>query len=234
MKKLAMLLALVGVVAFGANAADNVELGIGTGILVPSGDDNPCPGSTFLLNADGSYENGYAWRYGGIVPPYYGAFAEGYTGGGNVCGVGFFLSTLSGMYFGQNMDVYVWDSDGVNPNNVLGMTAGIVPGTIAIWPNISQHDIDITDADAGTGDFFVGYWGNWPGGSNGWFVAADLDGFGGLPRTNIAPGIGYPTGWQDPSVVWGPTQSLGLGAYVGDVIPNPTVETTWGAIKNLY
>jgi hypothetical protein len=231
MKKLSMVLALLGVVAFGAQAADNNEVGLGTGIVIPGPDANPCPPAAFLLNADGSYENGYAWQYGGVVPPNYGAFAEGYNGAGNCCGVGLFLTTLQGYYFGQNCDVYVWDSAGANPNNVLSMTPGVVPGAIAFWPAISQHDIDSADA-AVNGDFFVGYWGNWPGQLTAWFVAADLDGFGGLPRTNIAPGIGYPTGWQDPSVVWGPTQSVGIGAYVGGEVP--VENTTWGAIKNLY
>jgi hypothetical protein len=240
MRKLAVQVLLLAVVVGAAGAADNpVSVGPGEGIVVPSGDDNPCPGSTLYSNHDGSFENGYAWRYGGIVPPYYGAFAEGFESDGYnwVCGAQFYLSTLSGMYFGQNMDVYVWDGDATNPNNVIGMTPGIVPGTIAIWPNISTHDIDIQDVYF-EGWVYVGYWGNWPGGVNGWFIAADLDGFGGLPRTNIAPGIGYPTGWQDPSIVWGPTQSLGIGAYGGFGIPppppNPTLETTWGRIKELH
>ena len=74
---------------------------------------------------------------------------------------------------------------------------------------------------------------SWPGLPNGWFIAADLDGFGGLPRTNLAPGSGYGTGWADPSIVWGPTQALGICAYLTTGVI-PVEETTWGAIKALY
>lgn len=232
MKKLSMLLALVVAFAGGAIAADNAEVGIGVGVILPSGDTNPCPPAVLLANNDGSFENGYAWQYGGVVPPYYGAFADGYTGTGSVCGIQLNLTTVSGYYLGQTLDAYVWDASGGNPNNVLSVTVGVSITMPGIWPNISTHDIDNIDA-AVAGDFFVGYWGNWPGVAPGWFVAADLDGFGGVPRTNIAPGIGYPTGWTDPSVVWGPTMALGCSAWLGeDVIP--VEETTWGAIKALY
>ena len=52
--------------------------------------------------------------------------------------------------------------------------------------------------------------------------------------TNIAPGIGFPTGWNDVSVVWGPTVALGIGAEVLPCEPTPTKTTSWGAIKALY
>src|SRR5512146_463036 len=81
MKRSALLLFLV-LIAFagGAAAASNLaSLGVGHGIVLPHpGDTSPCPGFPLLLNADGSYENGYAWQYGGETPPYFGAFAEGY------------------------------------------------------------------------------------------------------------------------------------------------------------
>ena len=71
---------------------------------------------------------------------------------------------------------------------------------------------------------------------NGWYVASDENGFGGgLPRTNIAPGIGFPTGWNHPNVVstFAGCQDLGIAVYeIGGPIPAQT--TTWGAIKNLY
>ncbi len=232
MKKLSLLVALM-LIAGAAVAANLNSVGPGQGVLLPHpGDTNPCNG-TLMLNADGSYENGFAWQYGGSVPPYYGAFAEGYNFTGNVCGAQFMFSTLSGYYYGQTLDAYVWDAAGGNPNNVLSVTTGVAITPPALWPNISTHDIDIADAGV-AGDFFVGFWGNWPGLLCGWFIAADLDGFGGMPRTNIAPGIGYPTGWNDPSVIWGPTQAMGIGAWVGEGGPVPTETTTWGQIKNLY
>ncbi len=90
--------------------------------------------------------------------------------------------------------------------------------TPAIWPSFTLADINTTDEWV-WGNFFIGYWGEWPGAIGGWFIGADLNGVGGMPRTNIAPGIGYPTGWNDVSVVWGPTSALGIGAYVLTAIP---------------
>jgi hypothetical protein len=86
-----------------------------------------------------------------------------------------------------------------------------------------------------TGPFTVGFWGNWPGVLCGYFCAADLNGFGGYPWTNVAPGIGYPTGWNDPSIIWGTTQSMGCGAYFGtECGPIPADSQTWGSIKALF
>jgi hypothetical protein len=235
MKKLAVLFALLGVVALvsGASAIQNAgSVGIGHGIAVPGNDTNPCPGSTNLLNYDGTAENGYCWQYGGVVPgSSYGAFAEGYDAGGAgyVCGIELFLTSIGNP--SQPADLYVWDSDGTNPNNVLSLTSGVAINGVGMWPSITQFDLGIGDT-AVTGAFFVGYWANFSGQGCGYFIAADLDGFGGLPRTNIAPGIGYPTGWQDPSGVWGPTMALGIGCYLRG--STPTQETTWGAIKHLY
>jgi len=234
MKKLAVLFALLGVAAMmsGASARENVgSVGLGHGIAVHGGDTNPCPGSTLMTNYDGTGENGYCWQYGGVVAPDYGAFAEGYSASGSVCGIQLNLTQI-GYYTGGNVvDAYVYDSNGTNPTTVLGVTTGCNPGTIAFWPSISNNDIDINDVNV-NGNFFVGYWSNWPGQFCQFYVGADLDGFGGLPRTNIAPGIGYPTGWNDVSIVWGPTMAIGVGAYVSS--GTPVQESTWGAIKHLY
>lgn len=199
-----------------AGSANRTSLGPGHGRAVPHPErSNPCLGSQLYANYDGSFENGYCWQYGGIVPPYYGAFAERHSVTGDLCGIQLALSTLEGMQTDQTMDLYVWSSDGVNPANVLAIMPGVNPCTIDIWPNVTIVDIPLGSIQA-TGDIFLGFWGNWPGAWAGWYVAADLDGFGGGgPRTNIAPGIGYPTGWQHVEVVWGPTQALGIGAWVG-------------------
>jgi len=239
MKKLAVIFAILGVAAMmsSAGARENIgSVGMGHGTVVHGSDVNPCTGSTLYLNFDGTTENGYCWQYGGIVAPDYGAFAEGYDAGGTacVCGIALILTQI-GYYTGGNVvDAYVYGSDGNNPTATLGMTPAMNPGTIAYWPSASQSDLDINDVEV-PGPFFVGYWSNWPGAYCQFYCAADLDGFGGLPRTNIAPGIGYPTGWNDPSLIWGPTMAMGVGAYV---IPGtcgvPTKETTWGSIKHLY
>jgi hypothetical protein len=236
MKRLAILFALLGVVASGASAIENVgSVGVGHGIQVPGGDTDPCGGATLFLNYDGTAENGYCWQYGGIVPPYYGAFAECYEYVGCVCGIELGLTGIG--YPCNSFDAYVWDDAGGMPGNVLGMTSGLNPCPVATWPNISTHDLALNPGVNVNGLFWIGYWANNSAQVCGYFVAADLDGFGGCPFTNIAPGIGYPTGWQNASNVWGATQSIGIGAWTQPdcgVPPNPVEETTWGQIKNLY
>ena len=115
------------------------------------------------------------------------------------------------------------------------MTLGINPGTIGIWPQITQHDVEIDDVCL-DGDYFVGWWGSWVSAVNGWYVAADENGIGGgIPRTNIAPAIGYPTGWNHPNLAFPACVDLGVGTYeieCGGVVP--AQEGTWGAIKALY
>ena len=72
----------------------------------------------------------------------------------------------------------------------------------------------------------------WATTSPGYIVAADLDGAGGHPWTYIAPGIGYPTGWNDPSIIWGTTQSLGLGGVFSGC--SPAESRSWGSMKALF
>jgi len=239
MKKLALLFALMAMVAGVAGAANTVAVGPGHGVVVQNPNpDTICPGATFKTNDDGSYENGYAWAYNGVAAPYYGAWAEGFTmdpGMGAVCGMKFGLTQV-GSQDSWHMDVYVWDAAGGSPNNVICVTTGVNPGTIGMWPTITQHDIDIADCCV-SGDYFVGWWPNWVGTGNGWYVAADENGFGGgLPRTNIAPGIGFPTGWNNPNVVstFAGCQDLGIGTYEVACGGTPTEAKTWGAIKSLY
>lgn len=189
---------------------------------------------TLNFNADGTYENGYAWRYHGVVAPYYGAFAECYSAPEpvTVCSVVLDLTQI-GSYAGQPSDIYVWDDAGGNPGNVLCVRLNFLPGAPAFWPSISRHTATL-DGCCATGNFWVGYWGNWPNAGTAYFIGADLDGFGGCPRTNIAPDIGFPTGWQNVSVAWGPTQALGIGAETYPCGGTATQSSTWGAIKNLY
>ena len=210
-----------------------VSVGRGNGIQAPRPGDPPCDGS-LLLSYDGSAENGYAWSGGGEVEPYYGAFAEGYEAVGTVCGASFHF-TQTGRYNGQLIDVYVWDSDEGDPQNpgaVILVTPGVAIAPPAMWPMVSQHDVALADVQV-NGRFFVGYWGDWPGFVEGWYCAADLDGPGGMPRTNIAPGVWPEDGWQDLSIIWGSTQAMGIGAYVHQT-PVPVVLASWGRIKSTY
>ena len=200
-------------------------------------DPNPCPPpggctGTLVHNHDSAFENGYAWSYGGVMPPYYGAFGEGYLVGDgvNVQCIALWL-TQTGTYFGQTCDVYIWEG-GVSgpPEAVLAVMVGFDPGAPAFWPEISQHNADIPDFFA-TGEITVGYWGNWPDEAAGWYCAADTDGFGGHPWTCAAPGSGYGPGWIHANEVWESTSTLGLGYVYAS--PARAMGTTWESIKDL-
>lgn len=151
---------------------------------------------SFLRNDDGTYEDGVAWQLGGVVAPDYGAWAEGYSGE-KMISYAYFSFTQTGYQMGQTADVYVWESDGENPGNVVSAHLGWDPGPIGFWPTVTEHRITVQSPVSD--EWFVGFWGNWPGQTCGWFLAADENGPGGMPRTKFAPGIGYPTGWGDPN-----------------------------------
>lgn len=188
---------------------------------------------TLLMNSDSTYENGYGWSYGGTDPPDYGAFAECYTGQVRICS-GVFDFTQAADRPGQTMDVYVWSDGGGRPGAVLSLVAGVDPDPIAFWPEVSRHvvpiDLDCTEATA----WWMGFWGAWPGSPLAWFVGADLNGpTAGCPMTKITPGIGFPAGWNDVSIVWGPTAAIGIGAEVMDCTV-PTAASSWGRIKRRF
>jgi hypothetical protein len=180
-----------------------------------------CANAPLFQQDDGTFENGYAWSNQGVVAPDYGAWAECYDNR-FVC-EGHFILTQTGGQAGQTMDVYVWDDDGTgNPGNVICAVTDVDPGPIALWPSLSAHKVALNCCTPGP--HFIGWWGNWPGQTNAWFIASDENGLGlGCPRTNVAPGIGYPTGWQHPNVV--PTfalcQDLGLREWALPDCPLP-------------
>lgn len=216
----------------GATDFDSVGYTSEPGEIIGGGLDE-CTG-TLLFHHDETFENGYAWRYNGVAPPYYGSFGEGFAMGGNAtiqC-IALWLTQVGG-YSDEICDVYIWEG-GVTtePGAVLSVLYDVEPGPPAIWPDISQHDVDIPDYAVNDGELTVGYWPNWPGGYASFYCSADLDGPGGNPWTCLAPASGYGTGWADPSVVWGPTESMGLGFYYD--VPTPAGSATWGAVKRLF
>jgi hypothetical protein len=232
MARLVTLAVVVLLTALPCGATNAVSLGYidETTIIGPA---RECSGGTLIHNHDGSFESGYAWQYSGCAPPYYGAFGEGYDlGAGTIACAAFWLSTLPNMlYTPDNADCYVWEG-GVDaaPGAVLGMVTGPRMTNIPWWPAVGQNDVEMDVLV--TAPFTMGYWGPWPEASAWYFCAADQNGPGGHPWTCIAPGIGYPSGWQDPAVVWPNAKSMGCGVYFEQ--STPAESETWGAIKAMF
>lgn len=204
----------VGASARTAEDRPAASTGPGRGLpVVPTGDG--ARGGALIMNADGSYEDAYAWQFGGVTAPYYGAFAECFSiFSEDVCGLVLDVTRI-GPAPERSLDAYVWSGDGAQPGTVLCVAPGQSPGQIAEWPAVSRHEFGV-GCSVNTTPVYVGFWGRWPGEEAGWFIGADLDGFGGCPMTNIGPGLGYPTGWNSTSVVWQPTQALGIGMRVDE------------------
>ena len=121
------------------------------------------------------------------------------------------------------------------PGEVLWVVEDVYMSGLAYWPQTSHHRIDLPEPLRVEGTWWVGYWGQWPLGDAEFYVGADLNGpGGGSPMTKIAPGQGYPTGWQDVDIAWGPTAALGIGAEVEPCPPTPVESETWGAIKAMF
>ena len=222
--------AAFGFLANDVQASLNHQVGPGSGVLLPQNIRGDC--GTTVQNSDGTYENGYAWSNQAVAAPYYGAFAECYHGSTGVCAALVVLTQVGGDY-GPAMDVYVWDDAGGVPGNVLCSKTGVDPGEIAFWPNLSTHVVPLDGCCTGE-DWWVGCWGAWPGQSEAWYVGADLNGPGGCPLTNIAPGMEFPTGWQNVSIVWGATRAMGIGAQTIECNPVPVDGRSWGQIKQLF
>ena len=184
-----------------------------------------------LMNADGTYETAYCWQYGGVVAPDYGAFAECYFAPHPIRTLVF---DLVGLGFPEpfSMDAFIWQDESGKPGAVLWSRMNWNPGDPGIWPQVTRHTLAVDDDVTGGNGWWVGWWGNWPGTNCYAATVADLDGGAGCPLTKVAPGQGYPSGWQHVSIVWGPTAALGIGAEVDDA--TPVVTGSWGAIKRLY
>lgn len=191
-----------------------------------------CSDDDLYFHHDGSFELGIGWEFLGVAPPYDGSFGEAYElGPGAVSCVSLWLSQGSDWYSGQRTDVYVWEG-GVSgsPGIVLAMVSGIVFQDIPVWPDGARYDVEI--ATAVSGAFTVGSWGNWPGAGPGYAWLVDMDGPAGHPWTHVAEGTGVPPGWRHPNVIFGPVQSMGIGAHF--VASTPAEEGTWGNVKRLF
>lgn len=187
---------------------------------------------TLLDNSDGTWEQAIAWTGPGVAPPYYGAFAECYNGEGEVCAAQFAFTQL-GYYLGQAMDVYVWGDESGVPGQVLCLRTGVLPGEIAVWPEVSTHVVGLNGCCV-TGNWWVGFWGVWPDAYEGWYVGHDRFGGNGCPFTNAAPESGFDPGWQRVDGIFGATKSIGIAAQLRECNPVATEASSWGRVKARY
>ena len=232
MTRCIVLIAALSLAALTSGASNFESLGYSDETTIVGPGTDACASGVLIHDHDGSFENGYAWQYEGCRSPYYGAFGEGYDlrAGSVACGV-YWLSSLAGFFPPNVADCYIWDGGvGSEPGDVLAVLPGVDVGPIGLWPYCTQHDVDMNVAVDGA--FTIGLWGPWPGQLCWYFVAADENGPGGRPWTCIAPGTGYPSGWQDPAIVWPNAKSLGCGVYFEQ--GTPAEGETWGAVKALY
>lgn len=195
----------------GATAVPIVHrLGVAQGVSPP-----PAPEGcgTLMMNSDSEYERAYGWGGLGAIGAQGGAFAECYTTApAALCSASFDL-TQNGSYRDQTMDVLLWKDDHGMPGEVLFIRRGVRLGPIAEWPEVSRHLVPI--ATPATGEtWWIGFVGNWRGEQPGWFIAADIDGFGGCAVTYASGSSGYSSGWHSVTGIFGATMALGIGADV--------------------
>lgn len=189
---------------------------------------------TLLFHADGTWENGYAWPPEYSPAPDFGSFAECYSGDGTISSIVLF-GTQTGFESPVFFDAFVWADDvGGQPGSVLCIRVGNGSFVVAFWPAATRMDVEL-DGCCVSGNWWVGFWGRWSG-DPGFWIVADLNGPNqGCPMTKVAPGLPYPEGWQNTSVVWKePARSLAIGATVAPCAPSPVLDSTWGRVKSLY
>ncbi|MFN8548740.1 MAG: hypothetical protein U0527_12445 [Candidatus Eisenbacteria bacterium] len=180
-----------------------------TGLDEPS---SATPCGDLRMTTDGHYEWYYGWGYEGIAAPDYGAFAECYSGSGRVCAIALDLLAVDDIN-NNYIDLYVWEDAGGCPGNLICKKTNVYvnPGhyefyrVVVPMPNCCV-----------SGTWWAGFRANRAGEPANVHVGADLDGSLGCAVTKIAPGIGYPEGWHHVSWIFGPTQSLGIGAYISE------------------
>ncbi|MBK8233318.1 MAG: hypothetical protein IPK72_22785 [Candidatus Eisenbacteria bacterium] len=192
-----------------------------------------CEGST-ITNADGTFEWVAWWAYGGVQPPDLGAFAERFDTGGQMCQIGLQFTGFGAFELGGPLDIYVWADQEGTPGTVLYLKTNVFVGYVPVWPTIREHFEDVTEILCVDGAYWVGYWGNWPDSTVGLYLAVDLTGEPGHAMTKVAPGQGFPEGWQPVNDVFGPTHALGISIKLADCSPVPVESMSWGKVKSLY
>lgn len=124
-------------------AGDALDLGFSTNtILIESETGRDCElPFEYLINDDGSFENGYAWSHDGALEPYYGAWAESFPQGW-VRSLAFWF-TQTGDWAGQSLDAYIWEYDAGNPGNVRCLIPDQIIDMPAYWPTFSAHEVEV-------------------------------------------------------------------------------------------
>jgi len=209
----------------------------GSAFTVPAELHCPCPGSpSFVTNNDRGYEAALMWQGGGVAGKQAGVLAEPFeTPGGEPGAVCFMLTWTYGTTSDTvAVDLLVWDDDGGQPGEVLGVVSNVDLGVIAPWPLGAQRNTDF-DVEASIvpveGKFWAGLRASSPLDSCSVLLGADLDGSGAM--TYVAPDLGLPEGWQSVESIYGHDLSLALGIVIGGCT-NPVLESSWGQIKALY
>jgi hypothetical protein len=203
------------------------------------------PSRELQYHHDGTFEDAFCFQFGGVAPPYCGAFAEAYANRSEIHVIDDVVLwvTQVGAWGGQPFDLYVWEG-GVSgpPGLVLHHASGRTLDNVPMWPMVAENHLHLGLRQP-QGDFAVGYWADFSQSACTWYVAADRTGDAGNPWVDIAPGLGYPTGWQSPELLWPPpVRSLGIGMTVilvdtGVAEPDPegtVLLSTWRKIKALY
>lgn len=223
-----LMLVLTGMVS----GQDALRLPAGSGTLEYGTRDKDC--GELLMNGDGTYESAYAWAADGVAYPLYGAFAECFTGDFEVCAHVMDITT-DGYGVLRPVDILVWEDDGNVPGPVLAIRTGVEVGPATFWPAVIRRSFRFAQPICVHGKWWIGQWGDWAGyPTPHHYVGADLDGPPSKPMTNIAPGIGFPSGWHEVDVVWGPTSAMGLGAQAIPCAPVPVSLGSWGRVKTLF
>ncbi len=135
-----------------------------------------------LQEDDGSYENAYALNFTDVAAPDVGAFAKYFhspfpDAAVSLCSVSLQFTALAS--FPQDdatFDVRIYSHDGSGPGDLLTVRYGIDPGPIALWPAITTVTVDFFGVEIPTDEFWVAFWGDWPGAELEWFLAADQNG----------------------------------------------------------
>lgn len=206
--------------------------------------DAPPPGTVLIEGTGGcgtwsrpwdiDYEAAIAWADVGVTSPLGGAIAQRFVFPDTVeiCSVTLDFTQIGG-HDKQSCDIYIWSGSSGTPSSVLYVRS-LTPGPMATWPQIYEHVFRVNVCVIG--EIWVGYWPNWPGANEGWYIAANVGEPSGASLTYVVAGVTDQSGWQPLSIAWHQIASVGIGVEYNPVscAITPLEEGSWGRIKALY